>query len=87
MAKHSNVVRVPKPKRSSFDMKRPLAKNSLLENQVKHFHEVETKLAPEHRSGVDVATVQTEGAAAEYIRSVTTKLHQPAGPTKTQKRK
>ena len=37
MAEPSNVIRVPKPSRGSFNMERPLEKNSLLMNQVKHF--------------------------------------------------
>jgi len=69
------VIRVPRPARSSYQPHRPLAKNVLLQNQVKHFRELEKHLAPEHQSGIAHESIQTEGQAAEYIRHVTEKIH------------
>jgi len=77
MAEHL-VIRVPKTPRSSFNPHRALSKNVLLQNQVMHFAHVEQKLPPEERTGIDVASIQTEGQAAEYIRRITQKLHMPA---------
>jgi len=79
MAHQTNIVRVPKPPKTAFNPHRPLAGNTLLLNQVKHFHDLEMKLAPAHRTGVDFAAIQTEGQAADYIRRMTAILHpQPA---------
>ncbi len=75
MAEPTNTVRVPKPSLRSFNMDRPLAKNTLLLNQVKHFVEVEKTLPPEKRTGTDPSSITTEGRAAEYIRKMTEILH------------
>jgi len=75
MANPPNVIRVPKAPRSSFNMQRPLAKNSLLMNQVKHLLELEKTLPPEKRTGTDPKSITTEGSAAEYIRKMTAILH------------
>jgi hypothetical protein len=71
------VVRIPRAARSSFNPNRPLEKNTLLLNQLRHFAHVEGKLPPEERTGMDVASIRTEGQAAEYIRRMTRKLHVP----------
>ncbi len=78
MASSSNVVRVPKPAKSSFNPNRLLEKNLLLKNQVEHFHRLELELAPEKRTGVDFGSLKTEGQAAEYIRKMTEILHPQA---------
>jgi hypothetical protein len=78
MADKPDVIRVPKTARSSFNPNRPLAKNSLLQTQVLHFLHVEEQLPPEERTGIDAASIQTEGQAAEYIRRMTHKLHPQA---------
>ena len=75
MAIPSDVIRVPKPSRGSFNMERPLAKNSLLMNQVKHLLELEKTFPPEKRTGTDPTSITTEGRAAEYIRKMTAILH------------
>jgi hypothetical protein len=75
MATPSNVIRIPKPSRSSFNMERPLAKNSLLQNQVKHLLELEKTFPPEKQTGTDPKSITTEGRAAEYIRRMTNILH------------
>jgi hypothetical protein len=70
-----NVVQVPKPSASSFNKNRPLAKNTLILNQVRHFREVEKTLPADQQTGIDVDAIQTEGQAAEYIRKLTKFLH------------
>ena len=79
MAEPSNEIRVPKPSRGSFNLERPLAKNSLLMNQVKHFLALEKALPREKQTGVAPESITTEGRAAEYIRKMTDILHPPAG--------
>jgi hypothetical protein len=75
MATPSNVIRIPKPSRSSFNMERPLAKNSLLQNQVKQLLELEKTFPPEKQTGTEPKSITTEGRAAEYIRKMTNILH------------
>ena len=71
MAKRSNVIRIPKPSPRSFDMERPLAKNSLLMNQVRHLLKLEKTFPPERQTGTDPESITTEGHASEYIRKMT----------------
>jgi len=71
MATPSNVIRVPKPARSSFNPNRPVTKNTLLKNQIEHFRKLEQKLPPERQTGVDFDSIKTEGQASEYIRKMT----------------
>ncbi|HMD50074.1 MAG TPA: hypothetical protein VKG79_13290 [Bryobacteraceae bacterium] len=75
MATPTNVVKFPKPSPSSFNKNRPLAKNTLILNQVKHFREMEKKLPLSQHTGIDADAIQTEGQAAEYIAKVTKLLH------------
>ena len=75
MSDRPHVIRVPKPARSSFQPHRPLAKNSLLQNHVKHFREVEKQLPPEDQTGIPMESIETEGQAADYIRRMTEKMH------------
>jgi hypothetical protein len=81
MATPTNMIRIPKPSRSSFNMERPLAKNSLLMNQVQHLIDLEKTLPPGKRTGTDQKTITTEGRAAEYIRKMTDILHPQAAKT------
>jgi len=62
MARSKRVIEVEAPAEGSFDPTRPLSKNTLLLNQVRHFQRVEREL-------------MTEGEAAEYIERVTARLH------------
>ena len=75
MTTPSNVVHVPKPSPKSFNKNRPLAKNALLENQVKNFLEVEKTLPPEQQTGTKFEDIKTEGQAAEYVAKLTRFLH------------
>jgi hypothetical protein len=75
MATPSNVIRVPKPARSSYNPNRPLVKNTLLQNQVNHFLELEKKLPPEKQTGTDPASILTEAHASEYVQKMTAIFH------------
>jgi hypothetical protein len=75
MASPSNVVRVPKPSKGSFNPNRLLGGNTLLLNQIQHFRALELKLPKEQQTGMDFSKVLTEGQAGEYIRKMTKILH------------
>jgi hypothetical protein len=78
MASPSNVIRVPKPSRSSFNPDRPVAGNTLLLSQLKHAHIHEQTLPPDRRTGIDFESIKTEGRAAEYLRKLMGTLHPQA---------
>jgi hypothetical protein len=71
----SNRIRVPKPARSSYNPNRPLAKNTLLLHQVKHFRELEKNLPPEQQTGMAFDSIQTEAQAGEYIQKLTANMY------------
>jgi hypothetical protein len=75
MATPSNVILVPRAPRSSYNPNRPLEENTLLLNQARHFREVEKKLPAEQQTGVDFASIKTEGQAGDYVRKMTAILH------------
>ena len=77
----SNVVIVPRPARGSYNPKRLLAKNTLLQNQVNHFRGLEKALPADQQTGHDPQKIRTEGEAAEYLRKMTALLH-PQGKQK-----
>ena len=68
-------IRVPRPAKSAFNPKRLIARNALLVNQVNHLRALEMQLPPDKRTGVDFASIQTEGDASKYIRAMTQILH------------
>ena len=70
-----NVVVVPQPARGSYNPKRPLSKNTLLANQVRHFRELEKTRPAQEQTGHDPQKIRTEGEAAEYLRKMTALLH------------
>jgi hypothetical protein len=55
-------VNVPEPGADAYNPDRPVVKNGLLLNQVKHFQQIERER-------------MTEGEASEYIRRMTALLH------------
>lgn len=77
--KASNVIKVPRPARTAFNPSRSLEKNQLIAAQVEHFQEAEAQLPAHLRTGIDPATIRTEGQASEYIRKVTRAIHQSGG--------
>jgi len=74
----TNIIKVPKPART-FKPDRPLEKNQLIQAQIWHFREAELGLPPDLQSGIDIASIATEGQASEYIRRVTRAIHQSGG--------
>jgi hypothetical protein len=86
MSTPDNVVHVPRPPKSAFNPNRPLKGNQLLQAQLKHFRKREQELAPEQQTGIDIASIATEGEASEYIRKLTAILH-PQGARKEKVRK
>ena len=77
----SNVIRVPKPARASFNPGRLLIKNALIKNQIEHFHQLELQLPPEQRTNINFEKITTEGQASEYIRKMTAILHPKVAKT------
>jgi hypothetical protein len=75
MATPAQIIRVPKPGRSAYNPERALGSNALVAAQVRHFVHAESKLPPELKTGIDPASVKTEGEAADYIRKVTEAIH------------
>jgi hypothetical protein len=77
----ANVIKVPKPSPGAFNPDRELDKNALVRAQVEHFREAELGLPEDLRTGIDVATIRTEGEASQYIAAVTRAIHESAGRT------
>ena len=86
MSTPDNVIHVPRASQSSYNPDRPLSKNLLLQEQVKHFSRLEKELAPEQQTGIPFESITTEGEASAYIRKLTAVLH-PAGARKEKVRK
>jgi hypothetical protein len=72
------IVKIPQPSKDSYNPNRPLSKNTLLANQVRHFIEIEKKLPREKQTGMDHKLIETELQASEYVERMTAILH-PAG--------
>ena len=82
----SNVIVVPKPRPEAYNPDRPLDRNSLLLNQVRHFQHVEQRWAEEHgHTCCDITEVKTEGQAAEYLRKMTELVHERSDKPRTHK--
>ena len=79
MASSAPIISVPKPGRSAYNPKRPLGSNALVAAAVQHFSEAEKNLPADLRTGIDLASITTEGEAAEYIRKVTEAIHKSGG--------
>ena len=67
------VVKVPQPEPGAYNHDRPIS--SLIQHQLKHLREAELKLPPDRQTNIDIATIQTERQASEYIQKVTAELH------------
>lgn len=79
MAESVPIISVPKPGRSAYNPGRLLGSNALVAAQVQHFVHVDSELPAELRTGVDPASIKTEGEAADYIRKVTEAIHKNVG--------
>lgn len=55
--------------------------SSLLEHQIKHFHEVEKSLAKPGEQVTDISKIKTELHASKYLQKMTARLH-PQGAEK-----
>jgi hypothetical protein len=77
MAKHSYVVKVPRPHPKRFEPHRPIT--DLVRNQLLHLSLAQRHLPREHHHPTDVYAIKTEGEASEFIRHVTSKLHRLKG--------
>ena len=67
------IIKVPKPPQSAMDKDRPVS--SLLRSQLEHIQEAEFRLPARQQTNIYINAIQTEGAAAEYIRQVTAAVH------------
>jgi hypothetical protein len=80
------VIKVPKPPQSAVDKDRPVS--ALLRSQIEHLQEAEFRLPAKHQTNVYINAITTEGEAADYIRQVTSAIHQAHGrkaPVKKEK--
>ena len=64
MATPANIIPVPKPSRAAYNPNRPLSRNTLVQAQVRHFAEADKNLPPELQTGMDIASIITEGEAS-----------------------
>lgn len=74
MAKHKYVVQVARPHAPRYEPDRPIT--DLVRNQLLHLSLAQRSLPKHHHVPMDVYSIETEAQASEYIRHVTSKLHQ-----------
>lgn len=67
----------PRPKPGPFDKNRLLS--SALQERVAHFRELESTLPTDQQTGIDTASIKTEGDANAYVQAVTSKFVPPTG--------
>lgn len=77
--KYKLVMKVPKTPKSAYNHGRFIS--SLIEHQVKHFHEVEKSLLKPRQKPTDISKIKTELHAGEYLKKMTALLH-PQGAEK-----
>lgn len=69
------LIHVPRPDlKTAMDPNRPA--NALLKAQIQHLHDAEVNLPLGRQSDIYINAIKTEGEAAEYIRQVTTAIHE-----------
>ncbi len=69
------LIHVPRPDpKSAMDPTRPV--NALLKAQIQHLHAAENNLPLRHQTDIYINAIKTEGEAADYIRQVTTAIHE-----------
>lgn len=82
------IIDVPAVEKEAYNPDRPIS--GLIQMQLIHLSTAEQMLPPnQKRTGINIATLHTEGEAAEYIQKVTAMLHRAgkAKKKKTTKRK
>ena len=77
--KYKLVMKVPKTPKSAYDHGRFIS--SLIEHQIKHFHEVEKSLLKPGQMLTDISKIKTELQASKYLKNMTLLLH-PQGAEK-----
>ncbi|HEY2914582.1 MAG TPA: hypothetical protein VGK21_14560 [Candidatus Angelobacter sp.] len=77
------MIDVPAVEKEAYNPDRPIS--GLIQMQLIHLSTAEQMLPPNvRRTGINIATLHTEGQAAEYIQKVTALLHR-AGKAKKKK--
>jgi hypothetical protein len=90
--KYKLVMKVPKTPKNAYDHGRFIS--SLIEHQIKHFHEVEKSLLKPGQKLTGISKIKTELQASKYLKKMTALLHpqgaesprKVAQPGKTRKR-
>ena len=77
--KYKLVMKVPKTPKGAYDHGRFISQ--LIENQIKHFHEVEKSLLKRGEKLTDISRIKTELHASKYLKKMTALLH-PQGAAK-----
>jgi hypothetical protein len=77
--RYTLVQKVPKTPKSAYNHGRFIS--SLIEHQIKHFHEVEKSLARPGEQLTDISKIKTELDASKYLKKMTGRLH-PQGAEK-----
>lgn len=73
------MIDVPAVEKEAYNPDRPIS--GLIQMQLVHLSMAEQTLPPRQRTGINIATLHSEGQAAQYIQKVTALLHR-AGKTK-----
>lgn len=71
--KYKLVQKVPKTPKTAYDHHRFIS--SLLEHQVRHFHDLEKGLLKAGQKLTDIAKIKTELHASKYLKKMTALLH------------
>ena len=77
--KYKLVLKVPKTPKSAYNHGRFIS--SLIEHQIKHFHDVEKALLKAGQKLTDISKIKTELHASKYLKRMTALLH-PQGADK-----
>src|SRR6266704_2840178 len=80
--KYKLVLKVPKTPKSAYNHGRFIS--SLIEHQIKHFHDVEKALLKAGQKLTDISKIKTELHASKYLKKMTALLH-PQGADKPRK--
>ena len=80
--KYKLMQKVPKTPKSAYNHGRFIS--SLIEHQVKHFHEIERSLAKPGELLTDISKIKTELHASKYLKKMTARLH-PQGAAQPRK--
>jgi len=80
--KYKLVLKVPKTPKSAYNHGRFIS--SLIEHQIKHFHDVEKALLKAGQKLTDISKIKTELHASKYLKRMTALLH-PQGAGKLRK--